>query len=62
MDSETLKKNFENQLAETNKQIGELESNLVKAREYKMKLEGGLETLGLLEGESEAPAEEAPAE
>lgn len=63
MDSETLKQNFEKQLAETNKQIGELEANLVKAREYKMKLEGGLETLGLLAGEGAAPeTEEAPAE
>lgn len=63
MDSETLKQNFEKQLAETNKQIGELEANLVKAREYKMKLEGGLETLGLLAGEGAEPeAEAAPAE
>lgn len=58
MDTETLKKNFDEQLATTNKQIAELEGNLAKAREYKLKLEGGLETLGLLEGESETPAEE----
>lgn len=63
MDSETLKKNFEEQLASTDKQIRELEENLKKAKEYKIKLEGGLETLGLLEGESDpdVPAE-APAE
>lgn len=60
MDTETLKKNFEEQLAATDKQITELEGNLTKAREYKLKLEGGLETLGLLEPEAEA--EEAPAE
>lgn len=59
MDTATLKKNFEEQLATTDKQIAELEANLAKAREYKLKLEGGLETLGLLEGEEEAPAEEA---
>jgi hypothetical protein len=59
MDSAQLKKNFEEQLATTDKQIAELETNLAKAREYKLKLEGGLETLGLLEGEPEAPAEEA---
>ena len=58
MDTDTLKKNFENQLAETNKQIGELETNLAKAREYKIKLEGGLETLGLLAGEGAAPEAE----
>ena len=60
MDTETLRKNFEEQLATTDKQIAELEGNLTKAREYKLKLEGGLETLGLLEPEAEA--EEAPAE
>lgn len=61
MDTETLKKNFEEQLATTDKQIAELEGNLAKAREYKLKLEGGLETLGLLETPAEE-AEEAPAE
>ena len=58
MDTETLKKNFDEQLATTNKQIAELEGNLAKAREYKLKLEGGLETLGLLEQDEETPAEE----
>lgn len=62
MDPAELKKNFEDQIATTEKQIGELEENLKKAREYKIKLQGGLETLGLLEGEQETPAEEAPAE
>lgn len=65
MDPATLKKNFEEQIATTEKQIRELEENLVKAKEYKIKLQGGLETLGLLEGEQEAPApvaEETPAE
>ena len=62
MDPTALKKNFEDQIATTEKQIAELEKNLVKAKEYKIKLEGGLETLGLLEGEQEAPAEEAPTE
>jgi len=62
MDSATLKKNFEEQIETTDKQIKELEENLTKAKEYKIKLQGGLETLGLLEEESEAPAEETPAE
>ena len=64
MDPTALKKNFEEQIATTEKQITELEENLKKAREYKIKLQGGLETLGLLEGDSDAdvPAEEAPAE
>jgi len=62
MDPAQLKANFEDQIATTEKQIKELEENLVKAKEYKIKLQGGLETLGLLEQEPEAPAEEAPAE
>ena len=64
MDPTALKKNFEEQIATTEKQIKELEENLVKAKEYKIKLQGGLETLGLLEGDSDAdvPAEETPAE
>ena len=49
MDPAQLKKNFEEQIATTEKQIKELEENLVKAKEYKIKLQGGLETLGLLE-------------
>lgn len=52
MEPSTLKTNFEEQIATTEKQIIELEQNLQKAREYKIKLQGGLETLGLLEGEN----------
>lgn len=64
MDQETLKSNFDEQLANTDKQIKELEEGLEKAREYKIKLLGGLETLRLLaeETEEEAPAEETAAE
>jgi len=64
MDPSALKKNFEDQIAQTEKQIRELEENLTKAREYKIKLQGGLETLGLLEEEEPiAPgAPDAPEE
>lgn len=63
MDTEQLKKNFEEQLATAEKQIAELEENLRKANEYKLKLQGGLETLGLLAGEGATPeTEEAPVE
>tara|TARA_B100001989_G_scaffold50011_1_gene32339 strand:- start:196 stop:393 length:198 start_codon:yes stop_codon:yes gene_type:complete len=65
MDPVTLKKNFEEQIAKTDTQIRELEENLVKAKEYKIKLQGGLETINLLEEkpeETDAPAPEAPAE
>jgi len=53
MDPATLKANFEEQIATTTKQIAELEENLVKAKEYRTKLQGGLETLGLLEEKAE---------
>lgn len=59
MDTTQLKKNFEEQLATTDKQIAELEENIAKAKEYRLKLQGGLETLGLLE---EPESEEAPVE
>jgi len=65
MDPAQLKKNFEEQIAQTEKQITELETNLTKAKEYKLKLVGGLETLTLLEEKSEetaVPAPEAAAE
>lgn len=59
MDPAQLKENFEKQIADTEKQIRDLEENLTKAKEYKIKLQGGLETLGLLE---DAPPEDAPTE
>lgn len=62
MDTETLKKNFEEQLSSAEKQIAELEENLVKAKEYKLKLQGGLETLALLNPEPETPTETTPTE
>ena len=58
---EELKKNFTDQIENTEKQIVELNDNLKKATEYKLKLEGGLETLRLLAGEGDQPpAEVAP--
>jgi hypothetical protein len=61
MDTEQLKKNFEEQLLQVEKQITDLEANLAKAKEYKLKIQGGLETLALLEddGRQEPPAPEA---
>jgi hypothetical protein len=61
MDPAQLKSNFEEQIAKTATQITELEENLKKATEYKLKLEGGLETLGLLAGEEEKPPEDTQA-
>lgn len=61
MNTEELRKNFDEQLAQTEKQISELEANLVKAKEYKTKLLGGLETLDLLNPPEETKEEETPA-
>lgn len=61
MNAETLRTNFNNQLKETEGQIAKLKGELEKLEEYKLKLQGGLETLELLaaqEGEEEAPAAE----
>ena len=57
MDPAQLKQNFTEQIEKTDVQIRELEENLAKAKEYKLKLTGGLETLGLLE---EKPEEGTP--
>lgn len=53
MDAATIKSSFEEQLLKAEKQILELEENLVKAKEYKIKLQGGLETLALLDQENQ---------
>ncbi len=58
MDPAQLKQNVTEQIEKTEVQIRELEENLAKAKEYKLKLTGGLETLGLLE---EKPPEDTPA-
>ena len=61
MDPAQLKANFEEQIGKTDTQIAELETNLAKAKEYKLKLVGGLETLGLLEQEEPPAPDAAPA-
>ena len=44
-----LKTNFQNQLKEIDEKIEQIQGELAKAKEYKLKLIGGLETLELLE-------------
>jgi hypothetical protein len=62
MNTEELRKNFDEQIATTDKQIADLESNLNKAKEYKLKLVGGIETLDLLNPpEEETVGTEEPA-
>ena len=44
-----LKTNFQNQMKEIEEKILQIQAELKKAEEYKLKLVGGLETLELLE-------------
>jgi uncharacterized protein (DUF342 family) len=60
MDTKELKENFTTQLKTVKEQIIQLETDLEKAKEYKAKLEGGLETLELLE--KQEPSSETPEE
>ena len=61
-DTAALRENFENQLKNINEQITKLEEDLAKAKEYRTKLQGGLETLQILDpkAEEESPAGETP--
>jgi len=63
--AEELKENFTKQLEELDIKIKDIENQLTQAREYKLKLVGGLETLGLMidTGEElEESPEESPVE
>lgn len=62
MDASALKENFTNQLKSVDDQIKQLETDLEKAKEYKVKLLGGLETLELLIQQEEESTEESTAE
>lgn len=55
--TEELRKNFEDQVAKTDSQILELEKNLEKAKEYRVKLLGGLETLEILDPSTKSQEE-----
>ena len=52
-----LKANFQNQLKEIDEKIEQIQGELVKAKEYKLKLVGGLETLELLEQQESSPGD-----
>lgn len=49
-----LKANFQNQMKEIDEKILQIQGELKKAEEYKLKLVGGLETLELLEQQDTA--------
>jgi len=61
-DTSKLKGEFEAQLKDADTKITKVKEELVRLNEYRTKLVGGLETLGLLEEqnkEHEHPAEDA---
>ena len=59
MNTVELRENFTSQLKTVKEQIIQLEIDLQKAKEYKAKLEGGLETLDLLEKQETLPENSA---
>jgi len=61
METSKLRENFEAQLKKINDTILGIESDLERAKEYKAKLVGGMETLDLLEGKVPEPEASVPA-
>ena len=47
MEAANLKEEFTKQLADANAKISKAEAELIRLREYRTKLEGGLETIGI---------------
>lgn len=61
MDTATLKENFQNQLKDIEEKISKLLEELEKAKEYRLKLQGGMETLELISSQEE-PAQSVETE
>jgi hypothetical protein len=61
MDTATLKENFQNQLKDIEEKISKLQEELEKAKEYRLKLQGGMETLELISSQEE-PAQSVETE
>lgn len=64
-DTTKLRGEFEAQLKDADAKIAKVKEELVRLNEYRTKLQGGLETLGLLDeqnGAHEHPEEEAAPE
>ena len=64
-DTTKLRGEFEAQLNDADAKIAKVKEELVRLNEYRTKLQGGLETLGLLDEQNkdhEHPAEEAALE
>ena len=54
MEPAQLREEFTKQLSDANDKISKAETELIRLREYRTKLQGGLETLGILTGEVNA--------
>tara|TARA_B100001769_G_C21643033_1_gene358644 strand:- start:238 stop:480 length:243 start_codon:yes stop_codon:yes gene_type:complete len=54
MEPAQLREEFTKQLSDANDKITKAETELIRLREYRTKLQGGLETLGILTGEVNA--------
>ena len=54
MEPAQLREEFTKQLSDANEKITKAETELIRLREYRTKLQGGLETLGILTGEVNA--------
>ncbi len=57
MDATELKVEFDKQLKDADAKIAEAERNLQSLKEYKLKLQGGMETLDLLAPKTEEQVE-----
>ena len=57
MNYDELKENFNTQLKEVTEKITKGEEEIAKLKEYKLKLQGGLETLELLSSKEETEEE-----
>ena len=54
MEPAAFREEFTKQLADATEKISKAETELIRLREYRTKLQGGLETLGILTGEVNA--------
>jgi len=57
MDPASLRIEFEKQLKESDTKIAQAEEQLAKLKEYRLKLQGGMETLDLLAPKTEEQVE-----
>ena len=57
MDPSALRIEFEKQLKESDTKIAQAEEQLAKLKEYRLKLQGGMETLDLLSPKTEEQVE-----